>query len=62
MWKESKTLSTLTLTLPQSHEGACGRSLTSRQPDSFQFWTLVFNYNARCGDTSPATPVHAVQV
>ena len=41
---------------------AAARSLTSRQPDSFQYWTLVFNYNARCGDSSPATPVHAVQV
>ena len=43
--------------------GVCAlRSLTSRQPDSFQYWTLVFNYDARCGDNSPATPVQAVQV
>ncbi|KAK9821437.1 hypothetical protein WJX81_006157 [Elliptochloris bilobata] len=34
---------------------------TSRQPDNFQYWTLVFNYNARCGDNTPATPAHAVQ-
>lgn len=38
------------------------RSFTSKHPDNFQYWTLVFNYNAPCGPRqAPVTPTHAVQ-